>query len=381
MTKLKTKKAFCLYLVIFAFCTLFSATSNDYPSNYHDKNTGTLENPYLISNLANLRWLSETEDIWGGLKQKKYFFIQTADIDASETVYWNNGEGFRPIGSRKHHNTDEGLVMSAFYGNYNGNNFSINNLYIRHNTDHFHAEMQGFLGMSVGLFGATINSTIENVRLENVNIYGYGETSAIVGYAENSLIRNCSSTGRLSGFFAIGLGGLVGIAVNTQIINSFSEVNISIENAASVGGLVGILWDRSSIKNSYFLGEISTNSSDSGGIVGIGGIIVPIFDKKETVSTIENVYVSGSSKFVCSFGLVGRIVNVDIKDSFWDEESTGIKEPFLRSQNNKIKTMTGLTTAKMKKKSTYKNWDFKTIWDIHPEKNNGFPFLRCFDNF
>jgi len=69
---------------------------------------GTELDPFLIANIANLRYLSENPSIWGEIEvdwdEEEYelveqvFFKQTADIDASETANWNDGEGFSPIG-------------------------------------------------------------------------------------------------------------------------------------------------------------------------------------------------------------------------------------------------------------------------------------------
>ena len=54
---------------------------------------GSEENPYQIDTLAHLKWLSFYDSEW----QNKVF-IQTSDINATETKNWANGYGFRPIG-------------------------------------------------------------------------------------------------------------------------------------------------------------------------------------------------------------------------------------------------------------------------------------------
>jgi len=33
-------------------------------------------------------------------------------------------------------------------------------------------------------------------------------------------------------------------------------------------------------------------------------------------------------------------------------------------------------TSEMKDQTTFAGWDFGSIWDIDPAKNNGYPFLR-----
>ena len=82
--------------------TLLAETLAEAPSNFHDEDAGSEENPFLIANLANLRWLSETPAVWrdkvtGIDNYLGYHFLQTADIDTAETRYWQDGRGFHPI--------------------------------------------------------------------------------------------------------------------------------------------------------------------------------------------------------------------------------------------------------------------------------------------
>ena len=98
---------------------------------------GTDVDPYQIENLNQLRLISENTGYW----DKHY--IQIADIDASETSTWNGGEGWSPIGNA--------TVM--FTGSYNGQSFSINNLYINRPTQE-----------NVGFFGRTFNTTIQKAN-------------------------------------------------------------------------------------------------------------------------------------------------------------------------------------------------------------------------
>ncbi len=72
------------------------------------------------------------------------------DIDATETSNWNAGNGFAPIG-----------ISSPFTGTFNGNGFTISNLFINLPTTN-----------DVGLFGYSLGATIENVGLVNANVTG-----------------------------------------------------------------------------------------------------------------------------------------------------------------------------------------------------------------
>jgi len=102
---------------------LTRTTTAQPPSNLNAPGAGlSEENPLLISNLANLRWLSENESMWGNpwvASSIKRYFLQTADIDASETITWNEGTGFSPIGQSLYE------PWRPFSSNYDGGNFVI----------------------------------------------------------------------------------------------------------------------------------------------------------------------------------------------------------------------------------------------------------------
>ncbi|THB79957.1 MAG: hypothetical protein D3926_09605, partial [Desulfobacteraceae bacterium] len=101
--------------------------------------SGTQLDPYQIASLANLSWLAQDDTKWSA------WYIQTADIDAAETRYWDDADdnidgdlyndpndltatgtnqGFYPIGN----------LTTYFHGHYNGQGYTIDNLYI-HRTD------------------------------------------------------------------------------------------------------------------------------------------------------------------------------------------------------------------------------------------------------
>ena len=60
---------------------------------------------HQISNLAELRWVSENDSLWN------QDLVLTANIDATDTATWNSGSGFSPIGSAD--NTFTGSFTNA----------------------------------------------------------------------------------------------------------------------------------------------------------------------------------------------------------------------------------------------------------------------------
>ena len=381
--KMTTSKRFIAILILcllgfFLGQTLFCETLAEPPSNFHDPDVGARENPFLISNLANLRWLSETPDVWrpmiywdadlGDYVTERFHFLQTADIDATETMNWNQGRGFEPIGNSR----------NTFYGWYNGNYFKISNLYI-YDPNNTHL---GFIGLGRWL-------TIENIRLEDVNIITTGEVDGSRQYVgalvaeidgNSSLIIRSSTTGDISilreqGNVQIYVGGIVGQAFYAVISGTYSMVNIYVDsipnNRVMVGGLVGRSTGPPSITLafSYFYGSIIcvNQNSQVAGIIGSG-----------YMSYILYCYVTSTKPFSHGAGMAHGLSGSYFYPNFWDIEATGASIGINSIDSTNYIDIQGLTTAEMKDYAFYKDagWDFVDVWFIDPEINDGYPYLR-----
>ena len=122
--------------------------------SYYAGGDGTKTSPYKISNLAELRRLSETSADWSS------HFEITKNINANETKTWNNGAGFSPIGNSS----------ASFNGSLNGNFNSIVGIYV--NAPNL---------QDAGFFGRSTADTIQNVVLLNVNITGKTNVGGLIG--------------------------------------------------------------------------------------------------------------------------------------------------------------------------------------------------------
>ncbi len=114
---------FCIFATTIWGQTAVSPTTGD----------GTIGNPYQISTIGNLYWISENSSRWAN------HYIQMENIDASETAKWfSNGAGgyygWSPIGN----------WTNKFSGVYDGNGHIIDSLYINRPDVPY-----------LGLFGAT----------------------------------------------------------------------------------------------------------------------------------------------------------------------------------------------------------------------------------
>ena len=201
--------------------------------------SGTSADPYRITSLGNLRWLSRHPETWN-----KYF-IQTRDIDAHTTSTWNDGQGFSPIGNEQ----------VSFSGTYDGQGHTISGLTIRQpETDH------------VGFLGNVSNGNIKYLGIVEADITGHDMTGALAGNIANSAsIAFCFTTGKVTGT-GNQTGGLTGYAYNyVNIDNCYSQADVS--GTGNTGGLVG--WNRKhcTIQYCYSTGKV-TATGTSGGLVG-----------------------------------------------------------------------------------------------------------------
>lgn len=306
--------------------------------NTKPNGNGHEDNPYIISNTENLAWVMYNDTAW----DKNY--IQTTDIDASNSMSWDNDFGFKPIGNS----------AIEFGGKYNGGGFTIDNLYINRPLDSL-----------IGLFGKlNANANIENLGVTNINITGSKYVGGLAGYLKDGKIKNCHSSGICKSITSdtwwTATGGLVGFN-DGKISFCFSDVNVK-TTYDMAGGLVGV--NLNYLSNSYSTGNVSGNSY-------IGGLIGVNFDF--TQKCYSRSLVSSNTK-ICG-GLMGDNFAYAIA-SFWDTETSG--------QDSNIGGE-GLSTIEMQSADKYVNagWDFMNettngtndYWGLNSNENEGYPFL------
>jgi len=317
--------------------------------------SGTEENPYLITNVNELQEMNDDLDAWYEISN---------DIDACDTVNWNSGEGFIPIG--------------LFTGSFNGNAYAISDVFINSGSS------------NVGLFSSAV-ATIKNISLINVSINhpaGSGAAGSLVGYAySGTSITNCYATGNVYNGYHYHCGGLVG-GNNGTIVNSCFHGNVNADTHSwiyEVGGLVGTNYSGGTIRNCYSDGYVT--GANAGGLVGNNyGVISNSYTIMHVdggsawsggfvgkgSGSVVNSYAAGlltvanpGSGFLDPFSAQGE----DHSDCFWDKSISG----WSSSRSAAI----GKTTAEMKQQATFTNWDFSDDWVII--ENVTYPFLRDID--
>ena len=211
---------------------------------------------------------------------------------------WNESEGWVPIG------IPSGILVSEceFASNFDGQNFEISGLWINRPSTGYQGLFGYAWGWGNGLLGSSIDRNgivIENlgVNISEKGIIGGYTVGGLVGNAHATAIRNCHTTGNVSGSTT---GGLVGFIApvndaNPDITNCYTTGNISGEG--SVGGLVGTSEYNVTIANCHATGDISGGGNNVGGLIG-----------NTFYLTLKDSYATGAvSGYQCIGGLVGHL--------------------------------------------------------------------------
>ena len=247
------------------------------PMSKKPTGTGTVEDPYLISNASQLRWFASQVNDNG----KNSICAQlTNDIDLNN-VEWT------PIGQ---------YARNAYNGTFDGQYHEIKNL-----------KITGSASNHYGLFGVVSTGTVKNLTASGEvsvtsNNSSYG-IAAIVGQLGGSgTIENCINKATVTGNY--NTAGIVGYMSNSNgtVTSCVNTGNISGSN--SVGGIVGQFYGKGTVAHCYNTGNITAAVSKAGGIVGY---LYASSSYKNTVSACYSTgKVTGTSS---SAAVVGSIYN------------------------------------------------------------------------
>ena len=307
--------------------------------------TGTENDPFQISNVVQLQAMNDGTD--------KHYKLSN-NIDASETLNWNSGKGFYPIGFP---------IYLGFTGTLDGDGFTIDSLYINRTTNS---------DSNIGLISNASDAVvIKNIGLTNASIRGYTAVGGLVGVMYGGDVIFSFVTGSIRANFS-GAGGLMGQLLLGGSIR-YSYANVDVYSQYAVGGLASsVTGTNTSIINSYARGNVQATKGGAGGLASsLAGFVV-------VHNSYASVVVNGST----TGGLfVSAYYSSVFNNTFWDREYSG-------------QTVTGgnkgtsKTTSEMKTLSTFteNNWDFvnesvngtNNIWNIDASGtiNDGYPYLN-----
>ena len=217
-----------------------------YGSTSFGGGSGTEVDPYRLSTPEHLTELQVVVDSGNSFEGK--YFVLTNDIDF--TGYDNDSNpdngNFEPIGE---FNED---TERFFSGNLDGKGYAIQHLSIKQPDNYTN-----------GLFACTLDASIKNIRLDQINVEGFG-VAGLSGFSVNTSISQVTIKGDLKGE---AVGGIVGGAYWSTIEDSYFEGAIE-GNDMEAGGIAGFLY-YSSVINAKFKGDISGPAIYVGGISGM----------------------------------------------------------------------------------------------------------------
>ena len=293
-----------------------------------------VQNPYLIETLEDLESFRDLVND-GGLPGDFEAHLM-ADIDLASKY----GES---VGGVEQSWTPIGTLSKPFKGVFDGNGYSIKNLYVNH---------RDASEMNSAFFGWVEGAQIRNLNLEAYRVYGSNYTAALVAnfrsfvedereYSISNVslsgeVEGTAKTGALVAYVEVdgllkvsdvhvkgavkggyGVGGLIGHSFYCEI--SESSFDGVVQGQKAVGALVGS-HENSVLKNVEARGEVEA-STMVGGLVGDN-------HNSSIVNSTSYVLVKGNSKVG---GLVGTSYSVRLPNDFEDFENPVTRDSLLES--------------------------------------------------
>ena len=208
-----------------------------------------------------------------------------------------------------------GKGTPSFGGIFNGQGFSIKNLFI----DASEIAKSNYGGnknyvQNVGLFATLNGGNVQDLSLENVSIYAASSAGdagtlgkenpisvgAVVGFMKAGTIDGCAVSGKIETSGSTNrVGGIAGNVWSATISNSISEVNIfATGNDTHVGGIVGALRNEKGkselpveISSCAYAGEtLFSNNGSVGAIAGNYEKAGIVNNGKDTTVTTSDLY-------------------------------------------------------------------------------------------
>ena len=221
-----------------------------------DGGTGTKDNPYLISTGAQLAYLASLSNAkTSGLFASGVYYKLTSNIDL-------NNLPWTPIC----YHGGTGTTYNYFCGNFDGNGYTIANVYFNDTTK-----------IGVGLFGSLQNATVSNLTVTG-NITAKNRIGGLAYYSQASNVNNVISCVNVN---AVGggtsddknIGGIFGAidknsSGDATILTNCSYLgDITATGVKYVGGIAGYS-NLSRIEKCYNYSTLNCRVEAVGGIVG-----------------------------------------------------------------------------------------------------------------
>jgi gliding motility-associated-like protein len=359
---------------------------------------------YLISSLSELLWITENVRDNGSAWSRDQVFLQTEDIDASETKYWddaddagdNDGNNYNDPNDSNTNGNNEGWYpigygVGGFEGFYNGDYHRILNLHINRNiTDEigFISKMDspgGSAGLvRLGIIGGEF--TVLSSGGESIGgIMGEYQPSSGTKFDQvffEGRIYNQSNSGYVGGV----VGYFFAVSGNAPVTNSYANVDF-FGGGSYIGGLFGRQSSGFS-DNVYARGSFDPNGDSSfqfGGLVGnsdpntfdykleygFSAFEINNADGKDAYTIVGNDEDGGSD--------TGYFTNLyydtDLSSAGWNDGSVaGYIFSNVQSQTTAFLTSSATLASNSGLLSD-------TLWGQNDAINDGYPYLKGWKDF
>ena len=202
---------------------------------------GTESNPYIIANAKQLACLAASINDGLTYGDGKYYKLNN-DINLGN-LKWT------PIGYKN----------EAFVGFFDGNGYSISNVFVQEN------------GVNIaGLFGTVLdNSIIEDITITSGSYFAANYAGGIAGKLNNSQIKDCTNYANISTNREFSSGIVAAAEGTCTIENCVNYGQIATKNGGKfAAGIVGAADGQPTIKGCINNGDITGDHQQNGGIVG-----------------------------------------------------------------------------------------------------------------
>ena len=320
---------------------------------------GTLDDPYLIYTGAELAYLAHLVN--AGNSYGSQYFKLMCNIDLNN-IEW------APIG--KDCLTSNYVPERPFSGNFDGNGYTISNLFIASNNTSF-----------AGLFGTTSGATIQNLIVTGADITNSvgsnvrSKAGVLIGLAVTTTVSNCGVTNSKVCAYATSdpssSGGLIGIVSGNCKLNN-CYVFADVIGNGHVGGIVGGNYGGSStIKNSYSAGTVTFNGPTNN---GVSKVVAGIIAYSQSTVSVQNCFTC--VKIV--------IINSGSESSQISPDSISTSNAY-HSISSGYNINTGIYTSEVNFQSkewliANLGWDFEKVWGFDNSNGYVYPILLGFDS-
>ena len=342
--------------------------------------SGSAEDPFLISKIEHLVWMGENIT-----NVSAKCFRMTADIDASETKWWNNGRGFLPIGYA--HENKKAYASCPFRGCFDGGGHVISNLFISRKEQG--AALFARIGTPVQNFDFSTNvlenlaqrskefATVKDLALVNCNFFGKDLAAGLSCNIDFAMISRVYISGKLkSEKTAAGIA----LTCNNSCLEE-CETDIEFKNRECTAFGCFSSSQNTVLRNYLSLGSFQysmDNPIDSR--IDTGYSVRTIRKTGKARDAYYSIFLIGGGNYYLYNCLVLNSLSSDRQKAniVTFPNSATVRNSFFSAENLK-KTLNdndkvGISNEKLRKKETYKDWDFDTVWEIEDEKS--FPKLR-----